>query len=136
VVVAREISFDGGTEDGPWLVEDHGSGVTDEPGRFADGTGSFTYGFPFPPGTVSAQITLTISNQFVVEVSADGEAWDELLRETEPLRAASNRGERTLEVTPYLAGGDGSVLVRVSDAFPEDGWGGQVHHVSATYEAG
>lgn len=134
VVVAREISFDGGTEDGPWLVEDRGSGVTDEPGRFADGTGSFTYGFPFPPGTASAQITLTISNQFVVEVSADGEAWDELLRETEPLRDASNRGERGLEVTPYLSGE--AVLVRVSDAFPEDGWGGQIHHVSASYEEG
>ena len=136
VVVAREIDVVGGTEDGPWLWEDRGSGVTDEPGRFADGTGSFTYRFPFPPSTASAQITLTLSNQFVVEVSADGEAWTEVLRETEPLRDASNRGDRTLEATPYLSGEDRDVFVRVSDAFPEDGWGGQVHRVRAEYAAG
>ncbi|MGP5260371.1 glycoside hydrolase family 76 protein [Brachybacterium paraconglomeratum] len=136
VVVAREIDVVGGTEDGPWLWEDRGSGVTDEPGRYADGTGSFTYRFPFPPSTASAQITLTLSNQFVVEVSADGEEWDEVLRETEPLRDASNRGDRTLEVTSYLTGEDRDVFVRVSDAFPEDGWGGQVHRVRAEYTAG
>jgi predicted alpha-1,6-mannanase (GH76 family) len=136
IVVAREIEFVGGIEDGPWLWEDRGSGVTDEPGRYADGTGSFTYRFPFPPRTTSAQLTLTLSNQFVVEVSADGEDWTEVLRETEPLRDASNRGDRTLEVTPYLTGQDRDVFVRVSDAFPEDGWGGQVHRVRAEYTAG
>lgn len=136
VTVAREIDFDGGTEDRPWLVEDRGSGVTDLPGRFADGTGSFTYRFPFPASTSSARLIVELSNQFVVEVSADGEDWTELLRESEPLRDGSNRRVYPVELTAFLVGTDRDVLVRVSDAFPEDGWGGQVHHVRAEYEAG
>ncbi|ATG53426.1 glycoside hydrolase family 76 [Brachybacterium ginsengisoli] len=136
VVVAREIAFAGGTEDGPWLWEDRGSGVTDEPGRFADGTSSFTYRFPFPAGTTTAQATVTISNQFVVELSADGSEWTSVLRETEQIRDASNRGDRTLDLTPYLGGEDKDVYLRVSDAFAEDGWGGQVHRVTAEHSAG
>ncbi|WP_114853998.1 glycoside hydrolase family 76 protein [Brachybacterium sp. YJGR34] len=133
VVVAREIDFSGGTEDAAWLWDGGGSGVTDEPGRFADGVSAFIYRFPFPASTTAAQVTVTISNQFVVELSADGESWTEVLREEEPLRDASNRGERTLDLAPYLAGEEKDVFLRVSDAFPEDGWGGQVHRVTAEY---
>lgn len=135
VVVARTIDFAGGTEDLPWLFEDRGSGVTDEPGRFADGSSSFTYRFPFPPSTTAAQVTVTISNQFVVELSADGTDWTLALREEEQIRDASNRAGRTLDLAPYLEGEDRDVYLRVSDAFEEDGWGGQVHRVSAEYSA-
>lgn len=134
VVAARRIEFIAGTdEDAPWLWEDSGSGVTDEPGRFADGTSSFAYRFPFPSSTTSAEATVTISNQFVVELSPDGESWTEVLREEEPIRDASNRADHPLDLTPYLPGEDRAVLLRVSDAFPEDGWGGQVHRVAVEH---
>lgn len=133
VLVARAIDFDGGTEDGPWLWDVGGSGVTDEPGRFADGTSFFVYRFPFPASTTAAELTVTISNQFLVDVGPDGETWTRVLAEDEPLRDASNRGDHTIDLTPYLGGEDKDVYLKVSDAFPEDGWGGQVHHVSAQY---
>ncbi|MGP4977090.1 glycoside hydrolase family 76 protein [Brachybacterium tyrofermentans] len=133
VVVARSVDFDGGTQDGPWLGDAGGSGVTDEPGRFADGSSYFIYRFPFPASTATAELTVTISNQYLVDLGADGETWTRVLAEDEPLRDASNRADHTFDLAPYLEGEDKDVYLRVSDAFPEDGWGGQVHHVSAQY---
>lgn len=134
VVVARTIDFDAGTsEDAPWLFDAGGSGVTDEPGRFADGDSSFVYRFPFPASTTSAELTVTISNQFLVDLGPDGQSWTRVLAEDEPIRDASNRADHTVDLTPYLEGEDKDVYLKVSDAFPEDGWGGQVHHVSAEY---
>ncbi|APX32035.1 glycoside hydrolase family 76 [Brachybacterium sp. P6-10-X1] len=135
VVVARTVDFDGGSEDAPWLVDAGGSGVTDEPGRFADGDSSFVYRFPFPASTTSAELTVTISNQYLVDLGPDGRTWTRVLAEDEPIRDASNRADHTVDLTPYLEGEDKGVYMKVSDAFPEDGWGGQVHHVSATYGA-
>lgn len=133
VVVARSIDFDGGTQDGPWLWDAGGSGVTDEPGRFADGSSYFIYRFPLPASTTSADLTVTISNQYLVDLGADGQTWTRVLAEDEPIRDASNRADHTFDLTPYLGGEDKDIYLKVSDAFPEDGWGGQVHHVSAQY---
>ncbi|GAA1487653.1 glycoside hydrolase family 76 protein [Brachybacterium sacelli] len=134
VVVARTIDFAAGTrEDAPWLFDAGGSGVTDEPGRFADGDSYFVYRFPFPASTTSAQLTLTISNQYLVDVGPDGESWTRVLAEDEPIKDASNRAAHELDLAPSLDGEDKDVYLRVTDAFPEDGWGGQVHHVSVTY---
>ncbi|WP_193107289.1 glycoside hydrolase family 76 protein [Brachybacterium sp. FME24] len=135
VVVARSVNFDGGTQDTPWLWDAGGSGVTDEPGRFADGDSAFVYRFPFPASTTTAQVTVTISNQYLVDLGPDDENWTRVLAEDEPIRDASNRADHTLDLTPYLEGEDKDVYLRVSDAFPEDGWGGQVHHVTAEYGA-
>ncbi|MGP9681213.1 MULTISPECIES: glycoside hydrolase family 76 protein [unclassified Brachybacterium] len=133
VLVARTVDFDGGTQDEPWLWDAGGSGVTDEPGRFADGNSYFIYRFPFPASTTAAELTVTISNQYLVDLSPDGESWTRVLAEDEPLRDASNRADHTFDLTPYLDGDDKDVYLKVSDAFPEDGWGGQVHHVSAQF---
>ncbi|MGP5005634.1 glycoside hydrolase family 76 protein [Brachybacterium tyrofermentans] len=133
VLVARTVDFDGGTQDEPWLWDAGGSGVTDEPGRFADGSSYFIYRFPFPASTTAAELTVTISNQYLVDLSPDGESWTRVLAEDEPLRDASNRADHTFDLTPYLDGDDKDVYLKVSDAFPEDGWGGQVHHVSAQF---
>ncbi|MFC7374831.1 MULTISPECIES: glycoside hydrolase family 76 protein [unclassified Brachybacterium] len=136
VVVARTIDFDAGTiDDAPWLWDAGGSGVTIEPGRFADGDSYFIYRFPLPASTTSAQLTLTISNQYLVDLGPDGESWSRVLTEDEQIRDASNRADHVLDLGPYLEGEDKDVYLRVSDAFPEDGWGGQVHHVSVEYGA-
>ncbi|MGJ6979467.1 hypothetical protein ACSDQ9_02890 [Aestuariimicrobium soli] len=137
VLVARHADFDTGTDDeAPWLFDNHGSGSNGPKNRFADGEAHYTWRFPLPADTTGAKLDLHINNQFVVQVSSDNATWTTVLRETEQIRDASNDAVRTLDLTPYLAATDGTtprtVYVKVSDAFPDDGWGGQTSHVTVT----
>jgi predicted alpha-1,6-mannanase (GH76 family) len=133
VQVASTIDFDAGsTEELAWLWDAGGSGLSHVGSRFADGTSHFVYKFPFPAEATSAEATLTIDNQYVVEIGPDGETWTTVLAEDEPIRDGSNKADHTLDLTPHL-GPDKAVYIRVTDAFPEDGWGGGVYHVSAQF---
>ena len=135
VLVAHKIDFDTGTVDEtPWLFDPDGSQSNGVQNRFADGNAHFTYRFPFPADTTSAQVTLTIDNEFLVQVSIDNEHWTTVLQQSQPITDGSNKADRTIDLTPYLgAAADGSkpVYLKVSDAFPDDGWGGRVYHVKA-----
>ena len=135
VLVAHKIDFDTGTVDeNPWLFDAGGSQSNGVQNRFADGNAHFTYRFPFPADTTSAHVTLTIDAEFLVQASSDNEHWTTVLEETQPVTDGSNKADRTVDLTPYLgAGADGSkpVYLKVSDAFPNDGWGGRVYHVTA-----
>jgi predicted alpha-1,6-mannanase (GH76 family) len=133
IQVASTIDFDAGsTQELAWLWDAGGSGLSHVGSRFADGTSHFVYKFPFPAEATSARATLTIDNQYVVEVGPDGESWTTVLTEDEPIRDGSNKADHTLDLTPHL-GADKAVYIRVRDAFPADGWGGGVYHVSAQY---
>jgi predicted alpha-1,6-mannanase (GH76 family) len=135
VLVAHKIDFDTGTVDEiPWLYDADGSQSNGVQNRFADGNAHFTYRFPFPADTTSAHVTLTIDAEFLVQASSDNEHWTTVLEETQPVTDGSNKADRAVDLTPYLgAGADGSrpVYLKVSDAFPNDGWGGRVYHVTA-----
>jgi predicted alpha-1,6-mannanase (GH76 family) len=133
IQVASTIDFDAGsTQELAWLWDACGSGLSHVGSRFADGTSHFVYRFPFPAEAASAQATLTIDNQYIVQVGPDGESWTTVLTEDEPIRDGSNKADHTLDLTPHL-GPDKAVYIRVTDAFPEDGWGGGVYHVSADF---
>ena len=135
VLIAHTIDFDTGTiDETPWLFDPDGSQSNGVQNRFADGTAHFTYRFPLPADTTSAQVTLTIDNEFLVQVSNDNQNWTTVLQETQPVTDGSNKAARTIDLTPYLgpaANGAKPVYVKVSDAFPNDGWGGRVYHVTA-----
>jgi predicted alpha-1,6-mannanase (GH76 family) len=135
VLVAHKIDFDTGTVDeNPWLFDPDGSQSNGVQNRFADGTAHFTYLFPFPADTTSAQVVLTIDNEFLVQVSVDNEHWTTVLQETQPVTDGSNKADRSIDLTPYLgaaANGAKPIYLKVSDAFPNDGWGGRVYHVTA-----
>jgi hypothetical protein len=136
VLVAHAINFDTGTVDeNPWLFDPANSQSNGVQNRFADGNAHFTYRFPFPADTTSAHVTLTIDAEFLVQASTDNEHWTTVLQETNPVTDGSNKADRTIDLTPFLgAAVDGSkpVYLKVSDSFPNDGWGGRVYHVTAT----
>jgi predicted alpha-1,6-mannanase (GH76 family) len=136
VLVAHKIDFDTGTVDeNPWLFDADGSQSNGVQNRFADGNAHFTYRFPFPADTTSAQVTLTIDAEFVVQVSADNQHWTTVLQEDRRITDGSNKADRSIDLTPYLgapANGSRPLYLKVSDAFPDDGWGGRVYHVAAT----
>lgn len=135
VLIAHTINFDTGTADElPWLFDPDGSQSNGVQNRFADGTAHFTYRFPFPADTTSAQVTLTIDNEFLVQVSTDNQNWTTVLQQSQPVTDGSNKADRTIDLTPYLgaaSNGAKPVYVKVSDSFPNDGWGGRVYHVTA-----
>jgi predicted alpha-1,6-mannanase (GH76 family) len=135
VLIAHKIDFDTGTVDeSPWLFDPDGSQSNGVQNRFADGNAHFTYRFPFPADTTSAQVTLTIDNEYLVQVSADNQNWTTVLQVTQPITDGSNKADRTIDLTPYLgAASNGSkpIYLKVSDAYPNDGWGGRVYHVAA-----
>ena len=135
VLVAHTIDFDTGTvNENPWLFDAGSSQSNGVQNRFADGNAHFTYRFPFPADTTSAHVTLTIDAEFLVQASTDNEHWTTVLQETQPVTDGSNKADRSIDLTPYLgAAADGSkpVYLKVSDAFPNDGWGGRVYHVTA-----
>jgi predicted alpha-1,6-mannanase (GH76 family) len=135
VLVAHKIDFDTGTVDeSPWLVDAGGSQSNGVQNRFADGNAHFTYRFPFPADTTSAKVTLTIDAEYLVQVSLDNATWTTVLKEDRPITDGSNKGDRTIDLTPYLgpaANGSRPIYLKVSDSFPNDGWGGRVYHVTA-----
>ncbi|WP_236585384.1 glycoside hydrolase family 76 protein [Dyella sp. EPa41] len=135
VLVAHKIDFDTGTVDeDPWLFDPDGSQSNGVQNRFADGNAHFTYRFPLPADATSAQVTLTIDAEFLVQVSADNTHWTTVLQEANRVTDGSNKADRTIDLTPYLGtaiNGAKPVYVKVSDAFPDDGWGGRVYHVTA-----
>lgn len=135
VLVAHSVDFDTGTAgELPWLFDPDHSQSNGVQNRFADGNAHFTYRFPFPADTVSASVTLTIDAEFVVQVSSDNENWTTVLKEDRPITDGSNKADRSIDLTPYLgSGADGAkpVYLKVSDSFPNDGWGGRVYHVTA-----
>jgi len=135
VLIAHTINFDTGTVDeNPWLFDPDGSQSNGVQNRFADGNAHFTYRFPFPADTASAQVTLVIDNEFLVQVSVDNLHWITVLQQAQPVTDGSNKAARTVDLTPYLGAavnGAKPVFLKVSDSFPNDGWGGRVYHVSA-----
>jgi predicted alpha-1,6-mannanase (GH76 family) len=135
VLVAHAIDFDTGTVDeNPWLFDADGSQSNGVQNRFADGNAHFTYRFPFPSDTTSAHVTLTIDAEYLVQVSTDNQNWTTVLQEAQPVTDGSNKGDQTIDLTPYLgaaSNGAKPVYLKVSDAFPNDGWGGRVYHVTA-----
>ena len=132
IQVPSEIAFAPGTrEESRWLYSNDGSLIGDVGQRYADGTNSFTYRFPVGTNVKSLIATLGIDNQFLVEASADGKTWHQVLREDRHVTDASNYAERDVQLAPYV-GADGVVFLRFSDAFPEDGWGPRLKFLKLT----
>lgn len=133
VLVAHTADVDTGTAaEAPWLADADGSQSNGAGNRFADGSAHFTYRFPLPSDTRSAAVVLTVDNEYAVDLSHDGVTWTSAARESQRVTDGSNRTDLRVDLAPVLptAGADRTVYVRVSDAFPEDGWGGRVSHVA------
>ena len=67
----------------------------------------------------------------LVQASSDGQNWTTALRETEQDHDGQNKADRNIDIAPFL-GADKTVYIKVSDSFPQDGWGGRVSHVKVT----
>ncbi len=114
----------------PYIFRELGSQeIPSEHARFQDGHSFITYRFHFVPGT-AVSVVLQISNQYLVEASADGESFTALARSDKkngPPEIAR------LDATSFNpTGGSGLVYLRIGDSAPADGWGGKIWHVSVS----
>ncbi|TDD26549.1 glycoside hydrolase family 76 [Kribbella turkmenica] len=135
ILVAHTADFDTGTAaENPWLWDVGGSQSNGVQNRFADGNAYFVYRFPFPSDTATASVALTIDNEYVVQVSGDGEQWTTVARETEHVHGGENKATLTFDLTPHLTP-TRTAYVRISDSHPEEGWGGRLYHATATYNS-
>jgi hypothetical protein len=135
-VIGDTIEFTPGTAaETPWLVDADGSQLDGEihngRGRFADNGSRFTYRFDLPADVIGGTLTLEIGNEYLVEVSTDGQQWRTVLREDRQIHDLSNLGDpmQTLDLNDLRAGGR-TLYVRVGDSKTDDGWGGWLGHLT------
>jgi hypothetical protein len=139
-VVGDVIEFSPGTEgEEPWLFDADGSALGgpeyDGRARFSDNERYFVYRLQLPSDVTGGTLSLDIVNQFLVQVSADGQNWRTVLEETRPIRDFSNRAWRPLDLDE-LRGQSRVVFVRVADSQPQDGWGGLLGRLRLEIERG
>lgn len=98
--------------------------IPSERTRFQDRTAYIVYRFGFVKNS-AASLTMTVSAQFKVDLSSDGEKWD-----TAAVYTREKGDPLKLDLTQYTK--SGLVYLRVGDAKPDDGWGGKIHEISVT----
>jgi hypothetical protein len=136
-VIGNTIEFTPGTDaEKPWLIDPDGSqldgAIHDGHGRYADGGTHFTYRFDVPADVNGGSLELEIGNEYVVDVSNDGQSWRTVLKEPTEEHDLNNLDRpHTLDLAPLL-NGTHTLYVRVGDAKTDDGWGGWLGHLKIT----
>lgn len=102
--------------------------VDDLRGRFSGRIDAYQWALRNLWPRASHQVLTAISPTSTVD--APGVQWTTLAQETQQIRDSSNKDTYTVDLSGQL--GTGVVYVRFSDAFPSDGWGPSVQHVTVT----
>jgi hypothetical protein len=134
-VIGSTIEFTPFTDaETPWLIDADGSkpdgDIHDGRGRFADNGAHYTYRFDLPADVTGGTLTLEIGNEYLVDVSNDGQTWRMVLKEpTEEHDLKNLDPPHALDLGALLQGSH-TLYVRIGDAKPDDGWGGWLGHLT------
>jgi hypothetical protein len=125
----------------PWLFQAGGaqSGASNDcnvGARFTDGNSFVTYRLPLRDGVADATLTIDLAQQFLVEISTDGENWVPALEETRNIRDLSNRQEYEVDLTLLPDQNSEFLFVRIGDSQPGDGWGAWISDLRLDLAAG
>jgi len=139
-VIGDRIEFTPGTDaEAPWLIDAGASQlngeVFDGRARFTDGNARAVYRFPIPEGVTGGSLAIDIAQQYLVDVSTDGQNWRTILSEPENVRDLSNRSVHTFDLNE-LRGESRTLYVRIGDSRPQDGWGGWLARMTLTMTRG
>ncbi|SNS97149.1 discoidin domain-containing protein [Actinoplanes regularis] len=121
------------TSEQPYLSSAGGSLVDNAGYRYADGSAAMTYKFTFPADTATAQISLEVRNQYLIQFSPDNKTWTEKKRETNNVRTGENRVQWFSNITSDVAQSK-TLYVKIGDSQPADGWGGALSRVAVEFE--
>lgn len=105
----------------PFLFDNQASGPSNRGHRFADGSGSITYRFDLADDVASAQLTLDMANNFVVELSGASD----LVRYASVAAASAEEKAYLVDEGNSIAGGgfrfaDGSAYMIYQFDLPDD----------------
>ena len=124
-VLTYSFNPDGSEKERQFIYEDSGSSVYEEDdgtfSRYADENGYWVYEFDFGGAVDFAQISLQLSNEYIISGSTDGKNWTEWKR-------YSARGNvfACFDVLNLLPGMTDKFYIRIEDAVKTDGFGGKV----------
>lgn len=121
------------TSETPYLYAAGGSLIDGAGYRYADGTAAMTYKFTFPADTATAQLSLEVRNQYLVQFSPDNKTWTEKSRETADVRDGSNRTQWFYNISTEIAASK-TLYVRIGDSQTANGWGGSLSRVAVEFE--
>ncbi|UVI32955.1 sugar-binding protein [Paenibacillus spongiae] len=129
------IRTNNGNEDAPYKGTFVGEVGSTNEFRFADGTSKMVYRLnlnEFPQG----ELMLELANNFTVELSPDGAAWEEILNAQAMTghdeHNMGNRDKYAVDTEGHTAA-DGTIYVRIGDASTGDGWGGALFGIYVRY---
>ncbi|HEX4216283.1 MAG TPA: GxGYxYP domain-containing protein [Candidatus Dormibacteraeota bacterium] len=104
--------------------------IKDLTGQFADKFAAYDWALSNLWPRLTHRMLTAISPTQVI--TAPGVTWTTIFDQTTQNHDASNEGTFTSDLSSYLTGGDGSVYVKFTDSFSNDGWGASVGNITVT----
>ncbi|MBE6620326.1 MAG: hypothetical protein E7625_03055 [Ruminococcaceae bacterium] len=109
--------------------------------RTSNADGVVMYQFPIEYAKTAQKVFFSakMGGQMLLSVSTDGEHWNEVYKFEDAKAAADNScsnnryaSMHTFDLTEYVVDEDGGLLgeavyIKLQDAYPNSGWGGQIH---------
>ena len=100
--------------------------------HFADKGASFTYLYNIENYTKMTSVTWSavVANQLYLQISEDGTTWVDVYKWEGTIKDNGEGGlpaeYKTFDLTDYVSGASSKLYVKISDSYPEAGWGGQI----------
>lgn len=100
--------------------------------HFADKSSSFTYLYNIENYTNMTSITWSafVANQLYLQLSEDGTTWVDIYKWDGTPEENGSGGlspeYMTFDLTKYVTGTSSTLYIKISDSYPELGWGGQI----------
>lgn len=129
--IAPMVLIPGSNDEERYMVEGYETGLANG-FRFADLDKSFIYMFD-TQDLKQGGISVNLCNNFVVDISKDGDKWVEVLRENEDVRDGRNRMDYQINFIECLP--SPNVYVRFRNTDQTQGWGPNISKISLDFTA-
>ncbi len=132
----RSMKTSTGNADEPFIYSNTSNANADL--RFCDGDRHLTYFFDLS-GMLDVKIDLTVFQNYILEISTDGEEWEEFANYYDisgGVHVTDGSNTRTWSVNPFDYGCDetGICYIRLRNCDVTKGWGGSIKNLTLTYE--
>ena len=111
-------------EEAEYIYDNYGDRFDTVNNRFFDQNFYMVYRFPTHAEHKTVELTVNLANQYEVSASTDGESYDVLASTLEFQQGAQ---KLVLDLSAYRPSeGEGYIYIKLGDADPSDGWGGNL----------
>ncbi len=121
----KEVFYVNARKESQYLWKDYKSLKASDGHRYADNNAYFIYKIPIKDFGGGLELGLLLENNYVVDVSADGTRFRNILRSPYDCHDSGNRGWKVWKLTSEFKDKK-YIYIKIYDGSPEDGWGGGV----------